>query len=74
MTDAFKIMRFGLPYVRRYWLRFTLGIFFGFIFGLSNGLTLGGVSLVLNRMDDRTRRGSPRRPRKARPSTACIPR
>jgi len=50
MGDFFKIMRFGMPYLRRYWLRFVLGIVFGVLFGLSNGLTLGGVYLVLGRL------------------------
>jgi ATP-binding cassette, subfamily B, bacterial MsbA len=50
MGDFFKIMRFGMPYLRRYWLRFALGIVFGVLFGLSNGLTLGGVYLVLGRL------------------------
>jgi subfamily B ATP-binding cassette protein MsbA len=52
MSDASKILRFALPYLRRYWLRFFLGIFFGFVFGLSNGLSVGGVYLMLNRLDD----------------------
>ena len=52
MSDIFRILRFGWPYLRRYWLRFALGIFFGFLFGASNGLTLGGVALMLNRLGD----------------------
>ncbi len=52
MGDYFKILRFGLPYLRRYWLRFSLGVLFGFLFGMSNGLTAGGLSIMLNRMDD----------------------
>ena len=55
MLDAIKILRFGFPYLRRYWLRFALGIIFGFIFGLSNGFTLGGVYLILNRLGDPAR-------------------
>ncbi|MCE0484375.1 MAG: ABC transporter ATP-binding protein/permease [Methylacidiphilales bacterium] len=52
MSDIYRILRFGWPYLRRYWLRFTLGIVFGFFFGLSNGLTMGGVYLMLNRLGD----------------------
>jgi subfamily B ATP-binding cassette protein MsbA len=52
MGDISKIMRFGLPYVRRYWLRFTLGIVFGVLFGVSNGLTVGAVKLMLTRLQD----------------------
>jgi len=55
MLDALKILRFGWPYLRRYWLRFALGIFFGFLFGLSNGFTMGGVYLILNRLGDPAR-------------------
>ena len=52
MTDIFRIMQFGLPYVRRYWLRFSLGIVFGVFFGISNGLTVGAVRLMLSRLHD----------------------
>ena len=52
MGYVYEIVRFGFPYLRRYWLRFTLGIFFGFIFGLSNGFTMGGIYLMLSRLDD----------------------
>jgi len=55
MLDAIKIIRFGWPYLRRYWLRFALGIVFGLVFGLSNGFTLGGVYLILNRLGDPVR-------------------
>jgi len=55
MLDAFKILRFGLPYLRRYWLRFALGTLFGFLFGLSNGFTMGSVYLILNRLGDPAR-------------------
>jgi ATP-binding cassette, subfamily B, bacterial MsbA len=55
MIDVFPILRFGWPYLRRYWLRFALGIAFGFIFGLSNGATMGGVYLMLNRLNDPAR-------------------
>jgi ABC-type multidrug transport system fused ATPase/permease subunit len=50
MGDFFKIMHFGMPYLRQYWLRFALGIVFGVLFGLSNGLTMGGVYLMLGRL------------------------
>jgi subfamily B ATP-binding cassette protein MsbA len=52
MGDIFQIMRFGLPYLRRYWVRFGLGILFGFLFGLSNGLTMGSVYLMIGRLSD----------------------
>jgi subfamily B ATP-binding cassette protein MsbA len=52
MGDIPKIIRFGAPYLRRYWLRFSLGILFGFLFGVSNGLTIGAVKLMLNRLHD----------------------
>jgi len=59
MNDIYKTMQFGLPYLRKYWLRFALGIFFGFIFGLSNGLTLAGVNLMLHRLDATVKAGLP---------------
>ena len=52
MYDIYRILRFGFPYLRRYWLRFALGVLFGVLFGLSNGLTMGSLSLLLHRMDD----------------------
>ena len=55
MLEAFKILRFGWPYLRRYWLRFVLGVIFGLLFGLSNGFTMGGVYLILNRLGDPAR-------------------
>ena len=52
MSDIVTIIRFGSKYLRRYWVRFVLGILFGFCFALMNGLTMGSVYLTLNRMDD----------------------
>jgi len=52
MEDVFKILRFGGPYVRRYWLRFAMGILFGFFFALTSGLTMGSVYLMLGRLGD----------------------
>jgi subfamily B ATP-binding cassette protein MsbA len=52
MEDAFKILRFGRTYLRRYWFRFVAGIVFGVLFGLSNGLTMGSVYLMLSRLGD----------------------
>ena len=52
MGDLLQILRFGGPYLRRYWVRFALGILFGFLFGLSNGLTMGGVYLMIGRLGD----------------------
>jgi subfamily B ATP-binding cassette protein MsbA len=46
-----SFFRFSWPYLRRYWFRFSAGIFLGFLFGASNGLTLGCVSLILNRLN-----------------------
>ncbi len=43
---------FGWPYLRRYWFRFCAGIVLGFFFGASAGLSLGCVSLILNRLSD----------------------
>ncbi len=52
MGDMLVIFRFGWPYLRRYWVRFVGGILFGFLFGLTGGLTMAGVYMMLNRLDD----------------------
>jgi ABC-type multidrug transport system fused ATPase/permease subunit len=62
MRDFFTILRFGFPYLRRYWLRFALGICFGFVFGLSNGFTMGGIYLMLTRLQDTSHQTDPAHP------------
>ena len=52
MHTLLETAHFSRPYLARYWPRFTLGIFLGILFGVSNGLFLGSVYLILNRLDD----------------------
>ena len=43
---------FSRPYLARYWPRFALGILLGVLFGLSNGLFMGSIYVIANRLDD----------------------
>ncbi|MGN6385939.1 MAG: ABC transporter ATP-binding protein [Verrucomicrobiota bacterium] len=45
-----SVLRFGWPYLRRYWGRLASGIALGILFGLSNGAILGVSNLLLNRI------------------------
>ena len=44
------ILRFGAPYLRRYWLALLAGIWFSIVFGLSNGGLVWGTKTILERM------------------------
>jgi subfamily B ATP-binding cassette protein MsbA len=46
----FDILRFGAPYLRRYWLALVAGILFSIIFGLSNGTLVWGTKTILERL------------------------
>ncbi len=43
------ILRFGAPYLRRYWIALALGIWFSIIYGLSNGVLVWGTKTILER-------------------------
>ena len=45
------IIRFGAPYLRRYWLALAAGVLFGIIFGLSNGGLVWGMKTILERFN-----------------------
>jgi len=45
------IVRFGWPYLQRYWPRLTLGMVLGICFGISNAAILGAAKTVLDRLD-----------------------
>ncbi len=45
-----KVLRFGGPFLRRYLGRFVAGILLGVAFGLSNGLLLWAVNVLIDRM------------------------
>jgi ABC-type multidrug transport system fused ATPase/permease subunit len=44
------ILRFGAPYLRRYWLALVAGIWFSIVFGLSNGTLVWGTKTILERL------------------------
>jgi subfamily B ATP-binding cassette protein MsbA len=52
MHTLFETARFSKPYLRRYWFRFALGIVLALLFGISNGLFMGSVWTIANRMND----------------------
>lgn len=45
-----NVIRFGWPFLRRYWVRLVLGIVLGIVFGLSNAGILGFSKALLNRI------------------------
>jgi ABC-type multidrug transport system fused ATPase/permease subunit len=50
MRHLFTILRFGFPYLRRYWGRFVAGVLLAVFFGLSNGVLLWAINTVVKRM------------------------
>ncbi|HUB66600.1 MAG TPA: ABC transporter ATP-binding protein [Candidatus Methylacidiphilales bacterium] len=52
MNILIEIARFSRPYLARYWFRFVTGIVLGILFGASNGLFLGSVYIIAQRLDD----------------------
>jgi ATP-binding cassette, subfamily B, bacterial MsbA len=44
------IIRFGSPYLRRYWLALAAGVWFSVVFGLSNGTLVWGTKTILERL------------------------
>ncbi|MGY8656814.1 MAG: ABC transporter ATP-binding protein [Verrucomicrobiia bacterium] len=55
MKHLNNILKFGLPFLRVYWRRFVLGIALGALFGFSHAFVLGGVNVLLNRLDPKER-------------------
>jgi len=52
MNTYLETAKFSRPYLARYGFRFVAGIVLAFAFGVSNGLFLGGVYTMLQRLDD----------------------
>ena len=50
MRHLLTILRFGKPYLGRYWQRFLAGILLAWVFAASNGVLLGAIKTVLDRM------------------------
>lgn len=52
MNTFLETAKFSRPYLARYWPRFAAGILLGVLFGVSNGLIVGALYLVSNRVMD----------------------
>ena len=50
MKHILKVLRFGLPYLRRYWVRLAVGILAGILFGLSNASFVFATKTLIGRM------------------------
>jgi len=48
-----SILRFGQPYLKRYWPRFAAGILLGALFGLSNASFIWATKTIFQRMDSK---------------------
>ena len=46
-----SILRFGQPYLKRYWGRFAAGILLGALFGLSNASFVWATKTIFERLD-----------------------
>ena len=51
MHYIIDILRFGAPYLRRYWLPLVAGIWFSIVFGGSNGALVWGTKTILERFN-----------------------
>ncbi|MEP6809419.1 MAG: ABC transporter ATP-binding protein [Chthoniobacterales bacterium] len=51
MHYIIDIIRFGAPYLRRYWLALVFGIMFSMLYGLSNGGFVWGTKTILDRFN-----------------------
>ncbi len=55
MRHVANIVRFGWPYLRRYWTRMLAGILLGVLFGLSNASFIWATQTLFERLDPTTR-------------------
>ena len=51
MENIQKIIKFGWPYVRKYWVRLSLGIFLGICFGAFNASFVWGSKTLFERLE-----------------------
>lgn len=51
MRYLLHIIRFGAPYLRRYWVALVAGIIFSIVYGISNGALVWGTKTILERFD-----------------------
>ena len=50
MKTFLETVRFARPYFSRYWPRFVFGVVLGILFGISNGLVVGGIYTLAHRV------------------------
>jgi ATP-binding cassette, subfamily B, bacterial MsbA len=50
VNNIATVFHFGLPYLRRYWVRLLCGVLLGIVFGISNALILSATKGLLNRV------------------------
>lgn len=54
MNHILKVLRFGLPYLRRYWVRLAAGVLLGMLFGVSNASFVWATKTLIGRMAPQT--------------------
>lgn len=54
MNHILKVLRFGLPYLRRYWVRLAGGVLLGMMFGVSNATFVWATKTLIGRMAPQT--------------------
>lgn len=50
MRQVYNVLKFGWPFMKKYWVRFFLGIALGLGFAMSNGAFVGASYLLFNRI------------------------
>jgi len=68
MNNILKVLRFGLPYLRRYWVRLAAGVLFGVLFGMSNASFVWGTKTLIGRMAPQTEAQVELKPKHAKPA------
>ncbi|MGV3771944.1 MAG: ABC transporter ATP-binding protein [Verrucomicrobiales bacterium] len=59
MNEIREILRFGAPYLKRYWTRLAIGVVLGVFFGFSNALFVGATTTIFKRLDPDTEQTTP---------------
>lgn len=54
MNHIVNVLRFGLPYLRRYWVRLLAGVLLGVLFGMSNASFVWATKTLIGRMAPQT--------------------
>src|SRR4051812_31713465 len=45
------VLRFGWPYLKRYWVRLVLGVLMGLLFGLTNASFVWATKTIMERLE-----------------------